>query len=136
MMPASLFDKSPMSAQQDDLAVYMAAVRALHSDDPTVRRPAISVLLEFARRGQSVVRAHAEGALTQEFGPYAVSEGLSGCSAPIEVVEGCDGNCRSCVWLWLNQPDSQRASVVLEDLDSQPAESCLSLRARSVANAA
>ena len=138
MSASFLFDKSPMSTQQDDFAVYMAAVRALHSDDPTVRRPAISVLLEFARRGQGVVRAYAERALTQEFGPYAVSEGLSPCSAPIEVVEVCDGNCRCCVWLWLNQPDpdSQRASVVLADLDPQPAELCLPLSGRNAANAA
>ena len=37
MSASFLFDKSPMSTQQDDFAVYMAAVRALHSDDPTVR---------------------------------------------------------------------------------------------------
>jgi len=114
-----------MSTQQDGLAVYMAAVRALHSDDPTVRRPAISVLLELARRGHGSVRANAEQALTKEFGPYAVSEGLQGCSAPIEVVDACDGNCRACVWLWLEPPELAllHASVVEPDRDPQPVAS-------------
>ena len=125
-MNASLVTRqNPMSTQQDGLVIYMAAVRALHSDDPTIRRPAIAALLELARRGLGTVRANAERALTQEFGPYAVTEGLSGCSAPIEVVDVCDGKCRSCVWLWLDQPESAvpHASVVTTDRDPQPAVS-------------
>lgn len=124
-MNGSLVGKSPMSTQQDGVAVYMEAVRALQSDDPAIRRPAISVLLELARRGQGAVRTNAERALTREFGPYAVSEGLPGCSAPIEVVDVCDGNCRACVWLWLDKlgPALPHASVVSADLDPQPAAS-------------
>jgi hypothetical protein len=102
-----------MSALKDELDALLAAIRALQSDDPTIRRPAISMLLELARLGHGLVRAEAELVLTEEFGPYAVSEGLSGCSAPIEVVDACDGNCRSCVWLW------QHAAVLPTELDPQ-----------------
>ncbi len=102
-----------------DFVNYLAAVRALQSDDPKVRRPAISMLLELARQGPGAVPAHAERALTEEFGPYAVSDGLSGCSAPIEAVNACDGNCRSCVWLWEDWPvlSLQRSSPIVPDLD-------------------
>ena len=108
-----------MSREKDDLISYLAAVRALQSDDPETRRPAISMLLELARHDRGVVRIHAERALTDEFGPYAVSEGLSGCSGPIEAVNACDGNCRSCVWLWEDRPilSFQPSSVVAANLD-------------------
>ena len=102
-----------------DFVRYLAAVRALQSDDPKVRRPAISMLLELARQDPGAVPAHAERALTEEFGPYAVSDGLSGCSAPIEAVNACDGDCRSCIWLWEDRPvpSFQRSSIMVADLD-------------------
>ena len=102
-----------------DFVSYLAAVRALQSDDPKVRRPAISMLLELARQDPGAVPAHAERALTEEFGPYAVSEGLSGCSAPIEAVNACDGDCRSCIWLWEDRPvpSFQHSSFIVADLD-------------------
>lgn len=97
--------QNPMVTVNEDLAAFLAAVRALHSSDPAVRRPAIAVLLQLGR-GQSCVQTDAERVVTEEFGPYAVTDGLGGCSAPIEFVEVCDGNCRSCVWLWQDQPAS------------------------------
>ena len=62
---------------------------------------------------QDRFEVNAERTLTKEFGPYAVGEGLPSCVAPIRLVEECDGNCRSCEWLWLNQqPPSERSSAV------------------------
>jgi hypothetical protein len=95
----------PTVTVNEDLAAFLAAVRDLHSSDPAIRRPAIAVLLQLAR-GRSSVQTDAECVLTEEFGPYAVTEGLGGCSGPIEFVEVCDGNCRACVWLWQDQPVS------------------------------
>lgn len=91
-----------MSRQNDAIAAYFLAASALRSDVPVLRRPAIAALLELARQATGSVRVGAERALTEEFGPFAVSEGLSGCAAPIKVVERCDGTCRVCPWLWLN----------------------------------
>lgn len=110
-----------MVTVNEDVAAFLAAVRALHSGDPAVRRPAIAVLLQLAR-GQSSAQTDAECVLTEEFGPYALTDGLGGCSAPIEVVEVCDGNCRSCVWLWQDHPAScsQHSSGVPEIPDPQP----------------
>ena len=85
-----------------DLTGYFAAACALRSDLPAVRRPAITALLQLARQTTGPIRANAERVLTEEFGPYAVTEGMSPCSAPIRLVEECDGNCGSCAWLWLD----------------------------------
>ncbi|HEX5328242.1 MAG TPA: hypothetical protein VFW75_16355 [Acetobacteraceae bacterium] len=93
----------------NSLSAYFASVRALRSADPSTRRPAISTLLELARRPKGPVQASAERALTGEFGPYAVTDGLSGCSGPTEAVLACcaDGReCRSCAWFW---PDRAEA---------------------------
>ena len=95
-----------MAESGNNLAEYFASVRGLQSDDPLVRRPAISALLELARRAKGAVRLHAEQALIQEFGPYAVTDGLGGCAGPIEAVRACYGEgleCRSCPWVWLEQ---------------------------------
>jgi hypothetical protein len=94
-----------MATVNEDLATLLAAVRALHSSDPAIRRPAIAILLHLARE-QSSVQTDAECVLMEEFGPCAITEGIGGCSGPIEFVEVCDGNCRSCVWLWQEQPAS------------------------------
>jgi hypothetical protein len=112
-----------MSTQKAGLSVLLAAVRALRSDDPAIRRPAISMLLELARQDHGTIRTTAERVLTDEFGPYAVSDGLPGCSAPIEAVEVCDGNCRSCVWLWLDRPSAsaQQNSTLSAEPASQSA---------------
>jgi len=122
-MRGPLFSNTQMPAQKDGLASYLAAANALRSGDPTTRRPALSELLELARGCQGVLRSNAERLLTEEFGPYAVSEGLSGCSAPIEVVHACDGNCSSCVWLWQDPPGPslRQGSVAATELESQPA---------------
>jgi hypothetical protein len=112
-----------MFRQTDDLTTYFRAACALRSDSPDVRRPAIGALLELSRQATGPIRARAERALTEQFGPYAVSEGLPGCSAPIGVVEACDGDCRSCVWLWLNEeaPVEFTAEAGLPALDAVPA---------------
>jgi hypothetical protein len=103
-----------MSRQEGDLAAYFAAARALRSELPVIRRPAITVLLDLARRATGPIRARAERALREQFGPYVVSEGLSGCAAPIEIVEKCDGNCSECPWFWRDtQPlDSEDEAVL------------------------
>jgi hypothetical protein len=87
----------------DDLSTYFVAVRSLRSADPSVRRPAVSALLELARGSKGPVQARAERVVAKEFGPYAVSEGLSGCAGPMEAVVACcasDEDCRSCAWIW------------------------------------
>jgi hypothetical protein len=84
----------------DDLSAYFAAVSSLRSADPSVRRPALSALLELARGCKGPVQARAERVLAKEFGPYAVSEGLSGCAGPTEVVVACSEDCRNCAWTW------------------------------------
>ncbi len=91
----------------DDLSAYFIAVSSLRSADPAVRRPALSVLLKLVRGGKGPVQARAERALAKEFGPYAVSEGLSGCVGSIEAVHSCcedDRDCRACPWLWEDAP--------------------------------
>lgn len=92
-----------MPSSQDPTS-YFAAARALRSDLPTVRRPAITTLLELACQTTGAIRASAEKTITEEFGPYATVEGLPPCAAPIQVVEECDGCCGSCAWLWLDPP--------------------------------
>ena len=92
---------------EDDLSHYFVAVSSLRSADPSVRRPALSVLLGLARGCKGPVQARAERALAKEFGPYAVSERLSGCAAPMEAVLACcadDRDCRECPWLWEEEP--------------------------------
>lgn len=123
-----------MVTVNDDLAAFLAAVRALHSSDPAIRRRAIATLLQLAS-GESSVQIDAERAVTEEFGPYAVTDGLGGCSAPVDVVEVCDGNCPSCVWLWQEQPASysQCSSVMPKVADLQPAlVSCRSRRRKEI----
>ena len=100
----------------DDLSDYFVAVSSLRSDDPPVRRRALSVLLGLARGCKGPVQARAERTLAKEFGPYAVSEGLSGCAAPMEAVLACcadDRDCRECPWMWEEGP--------LTDFDAQAA---------------
>ena len=88
----------------EELAAYLFYAQALHSDVPEVRRPAIAALMQMARQSSGLCRVNAERALVAEFGPYAVSHGLSGCSGPIEAVYACNEegrDCRNCPWLWL-----------------------------------
>lgn len=99
----------------DDLSAYFVAVKSLRSADPSVRRPALSALLILARHAKGPVQARAERALTKEFGPYVVSEGLSGCAGPVEAVHACcqdDRDCRTCAWVW---------EEALSDFDAQAA---------------
>ena len=88
--------------ESQDLTGYFAAACALRSDLPAVRRPAITELLELARGTTGSIRTRAELTLNEEFGPYAVTEGMPPCAAPIRLVEECDGCCGSCAWLWLD----------------------------------
>ena len=94
---------------RDQAAACFLALRALKSDDPSIRRPAIAMLIDLAQQATSCIRAGASAALAREFGPYAVSEGLSGCAAPISTVHQCDAegwDCHACVWLWNPPPSS------------------------------
>jgi hypothetical protein len=93
-----------MIFEKDRLNSFFSAVIGLRSHDPAVRRPAVSTLLDLACHAQGPAQLSAAQALVEEFGPYAVTHGLSGCSAPIDVVESCDGHCRTCVWLWQDKP--------------------------------
>ena len=94
---------SDMSHPRDDLANYFVAACGLRSGSPEVRRPAIAALAQLAGRSVAPIRARAEGALTAEFGPYVMSDGLPPCLAPFPVVETCESQCGSCVWRWQNQ---------------------------------
>jgi hypothetical protein len=69
-----------------DATAYFLSSQALRSDDPAVRRPAISTLIALAQHAVVPVSARASAVLTKEFGPFAVTEGLSGCAAPLSVV--------------------------------------------------
>lgn len=93
-----------MAQAEHDLAAYFRAVHAMRSDDAAIRRPAISTLLGLARQPPGPLQARAAQVLNEEFGPYAVSDGLCGCCAPFAIVESCDGNCRACAWLWDELP--------------------------------
>jgi len=100
----------------DDLSAYFVAVSSLRSADPSVRRPGLSVLLGLAGGSKGPIQASAERALVKEFGPNAVSEGLSGCAGPMEAVFACsadDRDCRACPWMWEDDP--------LTDFDAQAA---------------
>ena len=110
----------------DDLSDYFVAVSSLRSADPSVRRPALSVLLGLARGCKGPVQASAERTLAKEFGPYAVSEGLSGCAGPMEAVLACSANdtdCRTCPWVWeepLTDFDARAAFGQGPDVDTDP----------------
>lgn len=94
---------------QDQATIYLLASQALKSDDPSIRRPAIATLIDLAQHAIPSVRACANAALAKEFGPYAVSDGLSGCVAPISTVHRCDAedwDCHGCEWLWNPPHDS------------------------------
>lgn len=100
----------------DDLSAYFAAASSLRSADPAVRRPALSVLLALARCAKGPVQASAERTVAKEFGPYAVSEGLSGCAGPTEAVLACcaeDRDCRGCAWMWEDLPTDFDAQAAL-----------------------
>ena len=118
MWPAHSYRVGTMRSSQQDLTGYFAAACGLRSDFPTVRRPAIAALLELAQQATGPVRASAERSLTEEFGPYAISEGLPACTAPARVVEACDGDCRSCPWLWLDElsTETERDVPLLSDI--------------------
>lgn len=92
----------------EDLSAYFQAARGLRSDDPSIRRPAIWTLIALAQQQVTApIRARAAAALTDEFGPFAVTDGLSGCAAPVPEVHECDAygwDCRSCAWLWNPPP--------------------------------
>ena len=93
---------------------YFRAYQDLKSDDPSVRRPAISTLIALAQQSARPIGIRASLALTREFGPFAVTEGLGGCAAPLAVVHKCDAedwDCRTCPWLW--RPQSPMCSQLL-----------------------
>jgi hypothetical protein len=92
----------------EEVSAYFQASRGLESDDPSIRLPAISRLIGLTRLAIEPIRARAAAALTHEFGPFAVTDGLSGCVAPISEVHECDAagwDCRACAWL-RNPPDA------------------------------
>ena len=87
----------------EELLAYFQAARGLRSNDPSIRRPAIWTLIALAQQTTTPVRARAAAALTGEFGPFALTDGLSGCVAPMSAVHECDADgwdCRACAWLW------------------------------------
>lgn len=112
-----------MISSQDDLAAYFVAVHAMRSDDALIRRPAISTLFRLARQLPGSLQTRAARVLNEEFGPYAVSDGLSGCCAPFAIVESCDGECRACAWVWgpippTPSPQEERTKATVIQLES------------------
>jgi hypothetical protein len=113
--------KNPMHAEQE-AAAYFLATHALKSSDPNVRRAGISTLIELAQRAGTCVRARASAILTKEFGPYALADGLSGCTARISTVHQCDAegwDCRACEWLW-NPRENADSARTHDELDIGP----------------
>ena len=72
------------------------AFQAFKSDDPSIRRPAISTLIDLARQATAPIRTRASAALMEEFGPFVVIEGLSGCVGAIAAVQECEAEGRDC----------------------------------------
>jgi len=103
----------------EELSAYFQAARGLRSDDPSIRRPAIWTLIGLAQQARAPIRARAAAALTGEFGPFALTEGLSGCVAPMSEVHECDADgrdCRACAWLW--NPPHAVGSVPVQERDA------------------
>ena len=92
---------------EEEASAYFLCVQALKSPDPSIRRPAISALIDLAQQATPPIRARASAALMKEFGPFVVIEGLSGCAGPILAVYDCEAegrDCRGCEWLWTVPP--------------------------------
>ena len=88
---------------------YFSSSRDLQSQDPSIRLPAITKLMDLAHHAAAPVRARATAALVREFGPYVMTHGLSGCGAPIQEVEDCFAeprDCRTCPWFMHQQGDA------------------------------
>ncbi len=89
--------------------MFFCASQGFRSDAPQARRAAVAELIALARNASPPIRSRAAAVLVKEFGPYAVTHGLSGCAAPISEVELCSGetrDCRNCPWAWLS-PERQ-----------------------------
>ncbi len=109
---------------EEQASAYFQSSQALKSDDPAVRRPAISTLIALAQQAVAPVSARASAVLTKEFGPFVVTEGLSGCAAPISAVHQCDAegrDCRACEWLW-DPPSASGSDSALERDARWPSE--------------
>jgi hypothetical protein len=96
---------------------FFCASSGLRSDVPSARLPAIEQLMILARNASPPIRARAVAILVKEFGPYAVTHGLSGCAGPIAEVECCSletRDCRDCpwAWAWLPQQDETLPDAV------------------------
>jgi len=101
--------------QIDEPLLYFLACRDLRSDQPAVRRPAITVLLALAGQAAKPIRARACKVLAKEFGPYVVTHGLKGCAAPLSVFCDCldEGpRCNTCPWQWSYEDSPQAAENV------------------------
>ena len=88
---------------EEQASAYFLSFQALKSDDSSIRRPAISALIDLAQEATPLIRTRASAALMKEFGPFVVIEGLSGCAGPIAAVYECEAegrDCRGCEWLW------------------------------------
>lgn len=99
--------------QDNEILAYFRSCQGLRSDDPSIRRPAISTLITLAHQAIMPIRVRARAALTQEFGPFAVTDGLSGCAAPPAAVYACSSegrDCRTCAWAWRSAPCADTGS--------------------------
>jgi hypothetical protein len=89
----------------NETILYFNSSRQLQSHDPALRRPAIATMTALARQATTPISRRASAILEDEFGPFAVSHGLPGCSAPLSEVVRCDAegrDCRACPWVWYN----------------------------------
>lgn len=96
------------AALKSEAKMFFCASHDFRSEDPSERLPAVATLIALARSAIPPIRSRAAAMLVKEFGPYAVTHGLSGCAAPISEVETCSvqtRDCRGCPWFWLPQED-------------------------------
>jgi hypothetical protein len=103
-------------AMEDAATRYFSASQHLRSPNPSLRLPAIAALSDLAHQAPTPIRARAAAALIREFGPSAVTHGVSGCIAPIAEVEQCYAeprDCRTCPW-FRQQPQTS------DDDDARP----------------
>ena len=98
-----------------EVKAFFCASQGFRSDAPSARRPAVAELISLARTASAPIRSRAADVLVKEFGPYAVTHGLSGCAAPISEVESCAIEaraCRDCPWIWLPLDDEMLPGAI------------------------
>lgn len=99
------------------------AAQDFRSGCPSERLSAVRKFTALARKASPPIGSSAAAILANEFGPYAASDGLPGCAAPISEVERCSvetRDCRDCPWVWLPLEEETFAAPGTRDWSQQP----------------